>query len=414
MRRAALLLTLTALVLPACGGDGDPGGSGSPAPTSDAPRATATVPSASATAPQAGASLTPRPALSGPPKLVKVGDFESPTFVTAPPDDPRLLVLEKAGRIKVVPAGGGVSRTPYLDIVGMVSDEGERGLLSLAFPPDHATSRKAYVLYTANDGDLTLVEYRAVTDGSRLDPASRRVVLEIPHPRSNHNGGTIGFDPSGMLLWSTGDGGGANDPDDNAQDLSSLLGKVLRLDVARSDGTRPYAVPADNPFVEVSGARPEIYAYGLRNPWRWSLDRSTFYLGDVGQYVIEELDAVPLAQLKGANFGWPAFEGRRRTRKPAPAGPGRLVEPVLTYDHDDGGCAVTAGVVYRGAVTSLREQYLYADFCQGEVLAVPPARRDTRPTRTGLKTDQLSSFGTDAYGDAYVVSLSGPVFRISA
>jgi glucose/arabinose dehydrogenase len=352
-----------------------------------------------------------RPPLGGPPRLVQIGTFDSPLFAAAPAGDPRIFVVEKAGRITVF-KDNRVLPAPFLDIAGEVSDEGERGLLSMAFAPDYATTGRVYVNYTAGDGDVTLAEYTVDrSDPDRLDPASRRVLLEVPHPNTNHNGGRVGFGPDGMLYLSIGDGGGANDPDDNAQDLGELLGKLLRVDPrGRAEGLQ-YAVPADNPFPGRRGVRPEIYAYGLRNPWRWSFGPDgTFYVGDVGQFEVEELDAVPAGRLRGANFGWPAYEGRRRTAKRAPSG--ELVEPVQAYEHSAGGCAITAGYLDRGRVTALRGRFLYADFCAGTVLAVGPGGTGT-PEQVGLEAVQLSSFGEDGFGDVVVTSLAGPVYVIA-
>ena len=352
-----------------------------------------------------------RPSLNGPPKGVQIGDFDQPLFAAAPVGDPRIFVVEKPGRIKVF-KDNKVLPAPYLDIAGDVADDSERGLLSIAFAPDYASTGRAYVNYTANDGAITLAEYTVDrADPDRLDPASRRVLLQVPHPRGNHNGGRVAFGPDGMLYLSIGDGGGANDPDDNAQDLGSLLGKLLRIDPrGRADG-RQYAIPPDNPFAGRSGARPEIYALGLRNPWRYSFGPDgTLYVGDVGQFSIEELDVVPRDRLRGANFGWPAYEGNRRTAKRRPSGD--VVEPVLSYGHQSGGCAITAGFVYRGRVTSLRGRFLYGDFCEGAVLSIgADGTGDPRPT--GLKTVQLSSFGEDGFGDVVVTSLAGPVYVIA-
>jgi glucose/arabinose dehydrogenase len=218
-----------------------------------------------------------------------------------------------------------------------------------------------------------------------------------------------------MLLWSLGDGGGANDPEDNAQNLQSHLGKILRLDVGKEENGRKYGIPSDNPYRDTEGALPEIYAVGLRNPWRFTLDQDgTIYLGDVGQNAIEEVNVVPADKLAGANFGWPTFEGRRRTTKPDLVGVTTLIEPTLVYGHDDGECAVTGGYVYRGRVTALRGKYLYGDVCKGEVLAVEAGVRDAKPVATGLRTEQLVSFGRDGQGEFYVVSLAGYVSRISA
>ena len=411
MRRLVPLLLV--LTLTGCGGDDPETASPSPTASSSTAPSLSPPPTSAVTSPPATASRSP---LSGTPKfrqVVVLGDL-SPIYLTAPPGDERIFVAERAGRIRIV-KGKTLVPEPFLDLRDLTSTDGERGLLSFAFAPDYAASGEVYVLHTAAEtGSVTLARYTRSSDPDRLDPASRKVVLAVVHPRSNHNGGTILFDRSGMLLWSIGDGGGGNDPEDNAQNLGSHLGKLLRLDVSKRENGKQYAIPADNPYRDVSGALPEIYAVGLRNPWRFTLDDDgTAYIGDVGQNAIEEINVVKPADLAGANFGWPTFEGRRRTNKPDLPGNARPVEPTLVYNHNDGECAVTGGFVYRGRVTALRGKYLYGDLCRAEVLAVTPGERDADALRTGMKTEQLVSFGRDGFGDVYVISLAGYVWRIA-
>ena len=355
----------------------------------------------------------------GPLKLTKVGDFASPLFVTAPPGDrQRVFVVEQGGRIRVI-RGGRRLRRPFLDVSAQIVSGGEQGLLGLAFAPDYARSRRFYVNFTNRSGDTRIVEYRARrSNPSVADPRSARVVLRQDQPEPNHNGGMLAFGPDRLLYVGLGDGGGSDDQHGergNGQDLGSLLGKILRIDPRRS-GRRPYRVPRDNPFAGRAGARPEVFAYGLRNPWRFSFDRETsdLVIGDVGQNAVEEIDFAPLSRARGANFGWRPFEGSSRNFDDEDA-PGHL-PPVIDLSHDDGYCSVTGGYVVRDPdLPALRGQYVYGDFCDGRVRA---AR-----LRSGGATDDralqlprigpISSFGEDARGRVYVTSLDGPVFRLT-
>jgi glucose/arabinose dehydrogenase len=350
-------------------------------------------------------------------RLVTVGRFDEPVFVTAPRRDRRrLFVVEQGGRIRVVRDGRKLAR-PFLDLRSRVLAGGERGLLSLAFAPDYAGSRRFYVYFTGRDTRQHVVEYRAASP-DRADPASARPVLVMDDPEDNHNGGLLLFGGDRHLYVGTGDGGGGNDQHGsrgNAQDLGSLLGKILRIDPAAAGG-RPYTVPASNPFTGRRGARPEVYSFGLRNPWRFSFDRRTdaLLIGDVGQDAIEEIDAVRAGGGRGANFGWRPFEGRRRNfDEPAP----QAVPPVITHAHRDGFCSITGGVVVRDPrVPGLAGRYVYGDLCEGALLSarITPGRRAT-PRRVGrLRVESLTSFGEDALGRVYATSLAGPVYRLAA
>ena len=347
-------------------------------------------------------------------RLSKVGDFEQPLYVTQPPGDHRnLFVVEKPGRVAVVRGGRPLTR-PFLDLSGQVSAGSEQGLLSLAFAPDYRRSGLAYVYYTDTAGDTRVVEYRrSLSDPLVADPRSRRVVLGVAQPFANHNGGPVLFGPDGFLYIGLGDGGSENDPNRTGQDLSTLLGKLLRIDPRPSNG-RPYAVPPSNPFTGRAGARPEIYAYGLRNPWRFSFDPVTgaLAIGDVGQNEFEEIDLVPRSEGLGANFGWSAYEGFARFNRDQAAGD--AVAPVLVYSHD-AGCSVTGGYVVRDRrLQSLYGRYLYGDYCAGELrsFTARPGRRadDDRPL--GLHIPALSSFGEDNAGHVYATSLEGGVYRL--
>ena len=347
-------------------------------------------------------------------RLARVGDFKQPVYVAQPPGERRdLYVVEKEGRVIVVDDGSPRAR-PFLDLGGKVSTGSEQGLLSIAFAPDYAGSGRFYVNFTDRGGDTRIQEFRR--DGqnpTRADPETRRELLLIDQPFANHNGGLVLFGPDDLLYIGTGDGGSAGDPMGNAQDLSSLLGKILRID-PRPGRDEPYRVPGGNPFAGDEGARGEIYSYGLRNPWRFSFDRrdGSLSIGDVGQAAIEEIDIVSRRRARGGNFGWPAFEGEDRFDTGAEATD--HIPPVLTYPLD-GACAVTGGYVVRDErLRSLYGRYLYADFCVGELrsFAVVPRPRPGGDRALGPAVPQLSSFGEDNRGRTYVVSLNGPVYRL--
>ena len=350
--------------------------------------------------------------------LVSVGNFNQPLYATSPPQDRRrLMVVEQTGRIMVVRDGKRRS-TPFLDIRSKVLAGGEQGLLGLAFAPDYASSGKFYVYYTRRDRRQAVSEFRRAT-ADRASATSERPVMVMADPESNHNGGQLAFGPDDLLYVGTGDGGGAGDEHGtrgNAQDLGSPLGKILRIDPAPGGG-RPYSVPASNPFTGRAGARPEVWAYGLRNPWRFSFDRSTgdLTIGDVGQDEVEEVDFMPRGQGSGANFGWRPFEGDRRFTDEEASG---AVAPVITKTHDAGWCSITGGYVVRDPqLTGLTGRYLYGDFCKGEVWsAVLGAGSATGDARVqGIpEVKLLSSFGQDARGRIYVISFGGRVSRIAA
>jgi len=349
-------------------------------------------------------------------RLMKVGNFDEPVYVASPPGDSRVFVVERPGRIKVLGANGG-SKT-YLDIAGQVSSDGERGLFSVAFAPDYSSSGLAYVDYTDTNGDSRIVEFKAdQRDRDRLDPGSRRELLFVKQPYANHNGGQLQFDPSGMLLIGFGDGGSGGDPENRAQNLGQLLGKILRIDPRRPGSGKPYGIPGDNPFISRSGARPEIWAYGLRNPWRFSFDPETkdLFVGDVGQDRFEEIDYVAPGAQSGANYGWRRYEGNL-VFKEQQIDESRLVRPIVTYPLTGGHCAVTAGGVYRGQVESMRGYFLYTDFCKGPVkgfkVKMSKAEGETEFPPFNAATS-IASFGEDAHGDKYLASLSGAVYKIT-
>ncbi|MEA2188094.1 MAG: hypothetical protein QOK16_3105 [Solirubrobacteraceae bacterium] len=364
----------------------------------------------------ASATAQARPAQTGV-KLVEVGRFNAPLYVTAPPgDNRRIFVVEQNGVIRVVRGGQRLAR-PFLDLRAIVMTGSEQGLLSMAFAPDYAKTRRFYVNYTARDGMQVVAEYRRSRASRERALGRGRTVLHYDGVESNHNGGLVTFGPDGLLYIGTGDGGGADDQHGergNGQNLNSLLGKLLRID-PRPSGGQPYSVPSSNPFVGRAGARPEIYSYGLRNPWRFSFDRSTgdLTIGDVGQDAIEEIDFASKGAASGVNYGWRPFEGRRRNfGEPAPG----AVDPVIELSHDDGNCSVTGGHVVRdSSLIALVGSYVYGDYCKGQLRAARLGPSSATGDRAlGLPTvDSLSSFGEDARGRVYVTSLDGPVYRLA-
>jgi len=392
-----MLIAVVALLVIGCGGSGD---RATARPASPSPSAT---PEATAT-PKATVA---RPGL----RLKRIGSFDSPVYVTAPRDDRRrIFVVEQGGTVRIVRDGKKVAR-PFLDISDRISSGGERGLLSLAFAPDYASSGLFYVYYTAPDGDIRIVEYRR-SSAERADHGSARVVLSVDHPASNHNGGLVLFGPGGLLYAGLGDGGGGGDQHGargNGQNRQTLLCKIIRIDPRRS-GSRPYRVPAGNPFVGRSGARPEIFAYGVRNPWRFAFTpRGNLVVADVGQGSVEEVTVV---RRKGSNLGWRVWEGRSRYAAGETA-PGH-VPPAIQRFHSDGNCSITGGVVVRDPVlAALRGRYVFGDFCRGRIESAVLRGNNARKVRTSrLEVPQLSSFGQDASRRVYAASLSGPVYRL--
>ena len=348
-------------------------------------------------------------------RLVRIGSFSNPLYVTAPPGDrARVFVVEQGGRIQVVRNGRRL-RQPFLDISGEVLSGGEQGLLSMAFAPDYAASRRFYVDYTDRNGDTHIAEFRrSATNPDLAVRSSERLVLFQRQPEPNHNGGLVLFGPDGLLYIGFGDGGGGDDRHGargNGQSLSTLLGKILRID-PRAGGGRPYRIPGSNPYVRRRGALPEIYDYGLRNPWRFTFDRGNLIIADVGQDHIEEIDFAPQGRTAGLNFGWRVWEGRSRVY-PGERAP-NAVFPVFTYSHVSGGCSITGGVVVRDPrLRGWIGSYLYGDYCDGRMRSVRlrpgGACCDRATTR---RVPGLSSFGEDARRRIYATSLIGPVYRL--
>jgi glucose/arabinose dehydrogenase len=339
--------------------------------------------------------------------------FHAPTYLAAAPGDAqRLFVLEKAGRIIVVVNGHKRAR-PFLDITHLVqSGSTEQGLLGLAFAPDYRQSGRFYVAYTIANNDVRIAQYtRSASNPNVAGAGSARAVLTVPHRYGNHNGGQLAFGPDGDLYIGIGDGGSEEDPMNLGQNTSVLDGKILRIRPGAGGG---YSIPSDNPFVGRPGGRPEIWAYGLRNPWRFSFDRLTgdLAIGDVGQDEYEEIDFAPRGTGKGANYGWSIFEGRSRFKHGSAPG---AVFPVLVAPHSAGYCAIIGGYVVRDrSLPSLYGRYLYGDDCKSQISSVKLNRGHARGNRpTGLSVNAMSSFGEDTAGHVYAVSLAGPVYRIA-
>ena len=313
----------------------------------------------------------------------------------------RLFIVEKVGRIRIL-QNGQLLDFPYLNITDRVgSSSNEQGLLGLAFHPDYTVNGLFFVNYTDNNGDTVIARYRVTGDLNVADPNSETVLLHVDQPFPNHNGGVLAFGPDGYLYAGLGDGGSAGDPLGNAQNLDTLLGKILRLDVDSAD---PYSIPPDNPFEN------EIWAYGLRNPWRLSFDRATgdLYIGDVGQNAWEEIDFVPAGTPGGINFGWNILEGTH------PYGGGQqngLTPPVAEYSHSEG-CSVTGGYVYRGSMPEWNGVYLYGDYCAGTVWGL--IRSDGGWQNQALFSDvgRITSFGQDESGEVYLILDSGQILRL--
>ncbi|CAN5180776.1 PQQ-dependent sugar dehydrogenase [soil metagenome] len=336
--------------------------------------------------------------------------LSSPVLVTHARDrSKRQFIVEQTGRIRVR-APGASTTSVFLDLSTKIIAGGERGLLGLAFHPQFATNARFFVNYTrASDGATVIAEYRAGANPT-VTAASEIVLMTIAQPFANHNGGMVEFGPDGFLYIGMGDGGSANDPGNRAQNINDLLGKMLRIDVDHPANGLPYSSPAGNPYVGAQSGRPEIFAIGLRNPFRFSFDRlsGALYAGDVGQGAVEEIDIITA----GGNYGWRVYEGTSCTNiDPGSCSPGSYIAPIVQYGHGGGRCSVTGGYVYRGTRQTLAAgTYLYADYCTGEIFALAGGV-STRLLDTALN---ISSFGEDEDedGEIYVVGLGGTVHRI--
>jgi glucose/arabinose dehydrogenase len=354
-------------------------------------------------------------------RLTRISDLTTATAMAVRTGDSTLYVTQQGGEVRAIRRGKTVAGA-IVDLSARVSqDGGERGLLGIAFSPDGS---RLYVDYTDTDGNTQVDEFRM--RGGTADVSSRRTVLTVDQPQANHNGGQLAFGPDGYLYIALGDGGGVQGdagpghaPGGNGQSLGTLLGKILRIDPGPS-GHAAYSVPPDNPFVGLADARPEIWAYGLRNPWRFSFDRATgdLWIGDVGQDAWEEIDRAPATNGRdggrGENFGWNRLEGTHPFRGVAPP---NAVSPVYEVSHQTGACAIVGGFVYRGSeLRSWRGAYLFSDDCDGTIrMLVPDASGPPGAVTmqaTGAHTSQVSSFGQDRTGHLYVLSLDAGVFRL--
>lgn len=415
----AIGLMLIAFVLQACAGATStatprPPATEAPAqPTTPAQAPTPSLPTAPPTtaaateAPTAIPDVTVRPAL----ELV-VDGLDKPTDLTHAGDGSGLLyITEQPGRVRVM-RDGRLLETPFLDLTDRVGSRGnEQGLLGIAFRPDFAQSRVFFVNYTDTNGDTIVAGFLANADGLTADKASAWQVLKIEQPYANHNGGQIKFGPDGMLYIGMGDGGSAGDPQNFAQNVTSLLGKMLRIDVSQSSRDQPYRIPVGNPNFG-DGAPAEIWAIGLRNPWRFSFDRLTgdMFIADVGQNKVEEINFQPANQ-GGQNYGWKLREGF----EPYAGDPGSavLTDPIHQYDHRGGECSVTGGYVYRGsAVPALIGAYIYGDFCSGTIWTLRPNGGEWA-NETLFRTDyNITSFGEDEAGELYVLDRAGAIYKL--
>jgi hypothetical protein len=350
-------------------------------------------------------------------KAVLIGTFDNPVYVAVAPGQRHLLfVVEQSGQIQVLL--NEVKLTPaFLDIRSIVNFGGEQGLLSMAFAPDYATSGKFYVAFNDKNGFVEINEFlRSSGSPTVADRATRRVLLRIPHNgASNHNGGQLQFGPDGYLYISVGDGGALTPPGDPARNLRLLLGKILRI-IPNVTGGAPYGIPADNPYVSTAHRRTEIYAYGFRNPWRFSFDGKRIAIADVGQGRQEEVDFLNVADIKGVNFGWPQYEGNLVFDNTRP-GPDPAKFPMFVYPHTGGRCAIIGGFVMRDpSIPALTGRYIYGDACQGALVSLLPdvaTQKATEVRNLGISAPGLSGFGRGFGGVMYFTQTSGEVSRIT-
>ena len=343
-------------------------------------------------------------------------NLDSPTWLGAPPGDTRLFVTERAGRVRII-QNGAVLSTPFLDLSARVFTEGEGGLLSLAFDPQYARNGYVYLYYTDLQRNIVVERFSAGLNPNIADATSGLQILSIPHPNfTNHFGGMAAFGPDGYLYVAPGDGGGAGDPQGNAQNLNSLLGKLLRIDVSSSVPAESYAIPGNNPFVNMAGRRPEIWAYGLRNPWRFAFDGNQLYVADVGQARREEVNIVDARQ-GGQNYGWNVMEGTQCYNASTCSQAG-LTLPSFEYDHGSNavnGCSITGGYVYRGrALPELAGRYFYSDFCAGFLKSFFATGAGIVEQRDWNIPDigRVISFGQDAEGELYLLADTGTIYKI--
>jgi glucose/arabinose dehydrogenase len=379
-------------------------------PTSTPATSAPTTAAATTSAPETIATSTTTTEPLGDPEvsLAMIGSFAEPVDAAWRLGDPTMFVVQRGGM--VVPVRGGVAGAAALDIRTLTTSEGERGLLGLTFSSDGTL---AYVNHTDRSGDTNIVEYRVGTDGAFV-ASSRRVLLTIEQPYANHNGGNVTIGPDGMLYIGMGDGGSGGDPERHSLNVTSLLGKILRIDPTPT-ADQPYTVPAGNPFVGVSGARPEIWSVGVRNPWRMSFDSETgdLWFGDVGQGEIEEIDVARAADGggRGVNWGWSAFEGSQRFNTDQSAD--GATPPVFEYVHGDAGCSVSGGAVARDETfPALAGWYVFGDYCSGIITGLRVEGATVTNTLTLGKLDSVTAVRAAPDGSLYAISIAGPIAKI--
>jgi glucose/arabinose dehydrogenase len=344
-----------------------------------------------------------------------VSGVQAPTGIiaTATVGDKRLFVLEQAGDIRILEANGVLDPTPFLDIRSKVQFNGEMGLLGLAFSPQYQKNGYFYINYIDKEQNTIVARYSVTSHGGEADPTSEKVLFKLKQPYPNHNGGDLKFGPDGYLYIALGDGGSGGDPENRAQDKTSYFGKILRIDVNKGD---PYAVPATNPFVKEAGAKPEIWAYGLRNPWRISFDKKTgdLYIADVGQGLYEEIDIQKAGSKGGENYGWRCYEGFHAFKLDSCKDATAYTAPALEYDHQEKRCSVTGGYVYRGSrYIGLMGKYFYADYCNGELHYAYQNKGKLVPT-LALKTPyNITAFGQGSDGELYFADYkTGSIYHL--
>jgi len=341
-------------------------------------------------------------------QLVPVGVFATPVDMAVRPGEDAYYVVQKVGLIHAVRAGI-PDPVPVLNVVDQVSTQLEQGLLGLAFSP---TGDEMYVYLTDTEGDSHIYEY--VMNGGYADAATQRELIQLDQPFANHNAGNLEFGPDGYLYASLGDGGSGGDPEGNGQNIGSMLGSILRIDPTPGED-EPYTIPGTNPFVGVEGAAEEIWAYGLRNPWKFSFDRVTgdLWIADVGQELWEEINVQPATSPGGENYGWNAMEGSH----PYEGGtePANHTPPIFEYGHENGACSITGGYVYRGDdVPALQGKYIYGDWCEGSIHALSYDGEDVVDEDLEIDVPQIASFGEGPDGELYALSLAGTVFRFES
>ncbi len=426
---AGLSIVLLLLIAPACLSSGNPA---TPTSSSESSATTATSGNGSASATSGGTSATsgatgtnaPEPT-SVPVDLSSVtiglepifGDLNNPVFLTDSGDGSGdIFIVEKGGKILLV-KGGNVQSQPFLDITSRIRSSGsEQGLFSVAFHPNYASNGYLYVDYTDTNGNTVVARITASSDHTSTDPNSFKKILGIKQPYANHNGGQLAFGPDGMLWIGAGDGGSEGDPQGNGQKTNTLLGKILRIDVDHGD---PYSIPPSNPFADGKKGKPEIWAYGLRNPWRFSFDRAThdLYIGDVGQSTWEEIDFVSSDLKPGLNFGWKIMEATHCYQPSKNCDTSGLTMPVAEYSHAPGNCSVTGGYVYRGSqYKAIDGAYFFTDYCSGTIWALTrDASGKWSQTQVAQGKAGYSSFGQDGNGELYICDLNnGTIYHLTA